>query len=313
MGTKFIFQGLIHLPLLKKFSLRINFMNPWDWDFLSNFILTQNRLEALSLKVDSDNRIRPGLWRILENLKEKPLLKYLELKSSDWSLEAFSKGLSQLNMVNQLHTFKVEGSDLKNLSEQKLCKRMEGLCKFIENQKESLKKLEIAIPLVLEENLVNYLGEALSKLTKLTDLHMEINYKRDYPKFLIERGVAIPEKWNPNLGKYLRKLENLEIFTFNCAILNPDKPDSAKWFGEVFQGISSLESLRKINMTCYAWGALKKEEPKMAAALRELKNIEGIWILVYDEIRNFMVLQNVMGPVIPAILEKQAKRTDLTF
>ena len=99
----------------------------------------------------------------------------------------------------------------------------------------------------------------------------------------------------------------------NCAILNPEKPDSGKWFGEVIQGISSLESLREISMTCYAWGALTNEQPKMAAALRELKNIEEIWILVYVGIRNFMALSNYMGPVIPEILERQAKRTDLTF
>ncbi len=110
-GSKYFFQGFLHLPLLKEFSLYINFIQPTDWSNLQMFLRGQKNLELLSINV---SRELPMIYDyliqnqyieiVIKDLENKTKLKSLSLRSRFWSLEALSKGFSHLTMINQLHT-----------------------------------------------------------------------------------------------------------------------------------------------------------------------------------------------------------------
>jgi len=335
-GTKYLFKAFLHLPLLKKFSLFVHFLQTSDWIQLEKFLKDQNHLKGLSL------RTRAGLptymhysvqndylEKVIKGLNEKPMLKSLDLRSPFWSLEALSKGFSHLTMMNQLHTFKFEGSDETITSDQKLTKRVEGLSKFIKNQKGSLKELHVNFALALDDKMVIHLAEAFSKLTQLTDLVLDLHYTSAFAtRILIPyyeetlqgwrshadwKKLPSYEKWNPSIGKYLKRLENLENFTLNCGILNPTKKDSAKWFGEVLKALPSLERLGTIKIVAFENEALKNEEKTISTALRELKNIKQMNLEFYNDFGQFTSSQSKLDRVVIEVQAKQARRTDLMF
>lgn len=333
-GTKYFFKGFLHLPLLKKFSLYINFIQPTNWSKLEKFLQKQNNLDLLSLHVTRELPITSDylsqnryLEKIIKDLENKPKLKSLDLRSRFWSLEALSKGFSHLTMTNQLHTLKFEGSDETITSDEKLWKRVEGLCKFMKNQKESLRKLEINLPLALDDKLVTHVAEAASKLTELTDLQIKINSSSGYVKQVLipyfeetfqtwvtfHKKLPSYEKWNPNLAKYLKKFQKLENFTLHFGVLNPRERFSAKWFGEVMKALPSLERLKTIKIMAFEDGAVKNEEGKIIAAMRELKNIKEIDFEFYDSAGEFTSSQATLDDIVVEIHAKQGIRTDLMF
>jgi len=94
---------------------------------LGNEVTTKNQYE----------RHNNHLQNLIQCLNNKPHLKALGLLSEHFSFEALSKGLAQVKMTNQLHTFGFQASDNIITSKIKPEKRVEGLCNFIENQKGS--------------------------------------------------------------------------------------------------------------------------------------------------------------------------------
>ena len=336
LGTAFLFRGFLCLPLLKTFSLNINFIKSDDWMLLEQFLRNQNNLESLCLSVTQEyfNRQRylcqnDHLEKIIKGLQNKPFLRSLDLVSHFWPLEALSKGLSHLNFTNQLSIFRFGGFDDTITSAEKVWKRVEGLCKFIKSQKDSLKEVKMAVTLALEENLVIHLAEAISKIIHLKDLTLHLNLAFGYttntliPHF--ERTLhdqwtlepvkrfVIPEKWNPNLAKYMKKLHNLETLAFNFAIIHPKKKDAAKWFVEAIKALPSLEKLRKIDITGFEKEALKDEKQKIANALQEIKNIKQINIELYDDEDRISSSQSKMDEVIGIVHARQVVRSDLMF
>jgi len=170
-GTKYIFQGLLKLPLLRKFSLSIGFIKDEEWVLLQEFLNKQTNLESINLIVYSPPSTRSRfesqklhLESFIKALENKPLLKFIKLKSAYWSLEALSKGFGHLTTKSQLRILRIEASDETITTHTKSSERVKGLCNFIKNQKDTLKTLQISLAFAPEENTVTCLAEAISKV-----------------------------------------------------------------------------------------------------------------------------------------------------
>jgi len=182
MGSGHFFDGFLQLPLLRKFSLKIPFIRNEEWALLEQFLQGQNKLESLRIWVTHGPSTKARylqqnekIEKIIACLENKKLLKSLDLRSAFWSLEALSKGLGRLTMVNQLQSLKLKGSDDTVTSQTKSRKRVEELCNFIKNQKESLKVLNLYLPLVLEDNIVVHIAGAISQLVEIRELYLSFN------------------------------------------------------------------------------------------------------------------------------------------
>ena len=336
-GTKYVFEGLKHLPLLKKFSLTINFLRDKEWDLLENFLEGQVNLECLSLTIKADYFIKhrflrqnAALEKIMQDLNNKPKLKIIELRSPYWSLQSLSNGLAHVvKLTNQIQTFEFQGSDDIIDSEERVWKRVQGLCQFIKNQKKSLQEVSLELGIALEDNLVNHIMEALSKLVNLRNLHLDIN-----SGFIHAGGIFIsyfkmahsnksksvpaeknptPEIWSPSLAKYLKKLHSLENLKLSLGIINPNKQDSGKWIVEAIKALPSLERLKYLDIAVDENQVLKREEPKIITALRELKNIKEMRIDLYGDYGEYSFDESKIKEIVLEVNRKQAVRSDLMF
>ena len=336
VGSTYLFKGFLQLPLLKKFSLHISFIKNEEWIFLKQFLEIQDNLESFSIwiKRESGSRSRYLEQNVyfeesIKCLENKRLLRSLDLRSDFWSLETLSKALAQLPLADQLRTLRLEGSDDTVTSQQKLWKRVEGLCKFIKNQKGSLRKLYVSLPFALEDNVVTHIGEAISKLTELRKLDIELNFAlkekmNSFTAFFANtlqenvsseprKKLSIPKIWNPNLAKYLKRLHNLEDFTLIFDVLSPYEKNSVKWFVDAMNVLPSLEKLRRVQIWSRDGGAVKSHEEKVANAVLEMKNIKEVEINFFDDSGYFMHNYWWIGRIVNQVNKKQSMRSDLMF
>ena len=332
-GTHYIFQGFLKLPLLKNFTLMITFLSKQDWVLFEEFLTSQNNLESFSLSLMSGPCVRTcylqhgeAIERIIKSLQNKPFLRSLELDLVFCSLEAISKGLGSLKMMNQLQNLKIQAIDETVTSETKGWKRVEGLCKFIKNQKDSMKTLDISLPIAFEENVVTKIGEAFSKLTQLKKLHLlfnsysaiEVDDLVEYVESNLQHGIpaksrkeiTMPTKWNPSLAKYMKHLENLEDLSLKFFIVDPD---SSKWLVDVMKVLPGLERLRKILMRTRSGELFQGVEQKLISAVKELKNIKTIQLSFYDAMGCFFQMLPNLNRIANEIEQRQITRSDLMF
>ena len=336
VGSTYLFKGFLQLPSLKKFSLHITFIKDEDWVLLKQFLEIQNNLESFSIWI----RCEPGskarylkqniyFEEAVKCLDNKKLLKSLDLRSDFLSLETLSKALGNLSMTNQLSSLRLEGSDDTVISEQKLWKRVEGLCKFIKNQKESLRKLYVSLLFVLEDNVVTHIGEAISKLTGLRRLEIGLNFAvkekmNSFQTFFentLQEDISVESRkkltiskiWNLNLAKYLKRLDNLEDFMLTFDVLNPNEKGSAKWFVDVMNVLPTLEKLRKVQIWAHDGGAVKDYEAKIVKAMLEMKNIKEIDMNFFDDSGYFMRNYWWIERVVSHVNKRQAMISDLMF
>jgi len=261
---------------------------------LEEFLKKQVRLESLSLqilqtpdtKADYEQQ-NDSLINIIQNFEDNKCLRHLTLRSKTFSLEAFSKGFGGLKMENQLQSFTFEGSDDTVTSQQKTKKRVEGLCHFIKYQKASLKTLEVILSCALEEDIANYLAEAISYLYNLKSLHFFANYNQAKRlDHLVEylQNLPFPKRkhvqlirsnyWNPRLGKCFKDLESLEYLELTFDI--PDC-DSVRWFEGLIKRLPDLKQLKKIKLDTWSIRKLDNEDShtKIVDFIKELE-IKGI-------------------------------------
>jgi len=333
VGTHHIFQGFLKLPLLKSFTLVITFLSKSDWALFEQFLTCQNNLESLSLTLMSGPCVREcylqqgaSVERIIKGLSNKNLLRSLELDLVFCSLEAISKGLGSLKMINQFHTLKLQAIDDTVTSQTKGWKRVEGLCKFIKNQKDSLKTLEISLPIAFEENVVTKIGEAFSKLTQLRKLHflfnsyscIEVDNLVEYVEYNLQHGVppksrkeiAMPANWNPSLAKYLKRLGNLEDLSLKFFIVDSD---SSHWLVDVMKILPGLDKLRKVFMRTRSGELFIGMEQKLISAVKELKNVKSIHLSFYDAMGCFFQMLPNLNRIAQEIEQRQITRSDLMF
>jgi len=334
MGTSYIFRGFLKLPLLKKFSLNISFIKNQDWDLLQQFLTHQNNLESLQLSTNLEpctsarfiqqNKYLESTIQCLEN---KTLLKCLKIRSTYWSLEALSNGLSHLTkMTNQFHTLELEASDETITSQTKPWKRIDGLCQFIKNQSESLKTLRVYLPLVLDDNVVVHVAEAISKMLNLRELSLSLNSCSlieneeliDYFELTLQSEISVKSRnklkrsktWNPSVAKYLKRLQNLEDFTLNFDVANDD---SMRWFLDIMKALPSLERLRSVFISTQSGACLLDVEEKVEAALFELENIKLIDMFLFSRDSYSRRMLRGLERTVRDINERQSLRCDLMF
>ena len=335
MGSGYIFKGLSKLPLLKEFSLSLTFIANEEWILLEQFLSRQDNLEVLSLNSENAPSTRTRylqqnslLGKTIRCLENKSLLKSLELTSNFWSIEAISNGLSHLKMMNQFQVLKLTVSDDTVTSQTKSNKRVEGLCTFIKNQKESIKTLHLHLSLVLEASIGTHLAEAFSTAIQLRELDLIFNFPMrkpkihkllDYFKYDLQDEIPVgskvelktSKKWNPSVAKYIKRLENLETFIMNFDTLHDD--DSTKWFVDIMTALPSLEKLQKIDIEVRHASIFWSCEKKMIAAMRDLKSIRNIEIKWKDPEFSSRELFRSLTSEIHRINHSQAQRCDLMF
>jgi len=335
IGTGFMFKGFLQLPQLRNFSLYIVFIKNDEWEILKEFVKRQNHLESLeiilSCHTPSKSRYLQQndlLTSLIKELENKKSLRSLSLKSSGWSLEALSKGLSHLTntMVNQLQSFSFQGSDDTAFSQEKLWQRIEGLCNFIKKQKRSLRNLEVNLSCALENNVTTFIAEAISTLSRLRKLDFTVNprsfskgvdYIIEYFEKDLQEGVAkdsiqeltMSEKFNPHLAQYFSKLQNLEDFSLTFDIFSSE---SGPWFVDLLKVLPNLEKLRKISVRTDSGEVLGSIKPQVVSIMEhEFKNIREVRISSFDIPGSDE--ESAFGEMLYKFNEKQALRCDLMF
>jgi len=340
VGTGYFFKGFLELPLLRKFSLEIMFIKNEEWEILKEFLTNQEKLEFLLLRLSYPTLSQARyiqqnayLESIIKTLHNKKSLTSLHIKSPGWSLEALSKGLSHLrNFENQLKSFSFEASDDTIFSKENVWIRVEGLCNFIKNQKESLVQLNASLPIALEDRIVNEIAEAISKLSHLKRLEFSVNRKRnngtDFLKKYFQEDLQseisrvhrqklkVSEVWNPNLAKYFKRLKNLEEFELRFDLAS--SLETGDWFLDVLKIFPTLEKLRKVNLRTESLERIKNlmKPQVIVPILNEMKNIREIHLWTFDDDRHDGD-DDETSPNIGKILynknESQALRCDLVF
>ena len=342
-----LFKGLAHLPLLQKFSLEISSLKNEDWTLLREFLQNQHQLKSFSLAMLRQSS-ELYLENIITDLKNKPLLKSLKLKSPFWPLETLSKSLAQVGSSIQLRNLTLEASDESIItSEKRPWKRVEGLCSFFQSQKNSLKKLALYVPCADDENTVIHLCEGVATLTQLQKFDFQVNsnekesaigLKNHFEYFIEQRDNSSysyyqrdnkekkkiqfpePKTWNLGIARFLRRLEDLEEFEFKFRI--PDlgfaKPKlnlRLDWFLDILRALQSLRRLRVIAIKGCSPKEFKKLEQKMSALVQEFRNIREPMRIKFEEDR-----YTSGGPMFPKLRDAivkvhqiQSRKCDIMF
>jgi len=181
LGTTWVFRGLLELPSLKYFRMKIPFIKDEEWVLLEEFFSKQNNLIDMRIGINAQRSTKTGylqqnkhlenVWKFLEN---KPKLQYLGFKSKTWSLESLSKGLQPIHLP-QLKYIKLKCMDDIFTSASPAEKRVEGLCDFITNHKATLRHLTLNLIFALEIDVIKKLGEAISEVSQLKELKLYVN------------------------------------------------------------------------------------------------------------------------------------------
>jgi len=336
MGTSFLFLGFLKLPLLKSFSLRIPFITREEWIFLRKFIKKQVNLESLTLIISSERGLARNyheqnreITRTIHALEGAKKLKDLYLSSSFWSIEALSEGLKNLTMKNQLTSLKIEAFDDTMTSKKPVLERVEGLCQFIKQQKDSLHVLFVRLPHVLKQTLINHLGEAIGELTELRELVISMNlafvYGMDFYTMYFEETLKAeapwvvddkmnpPKHWNINLAKHLGKLGKLEKFSIHFDVISEENANCLKWFIDILRVLSTMHQMKRVDFFTTSTYALSLIVPKMKQAIFDLTNVKQVDALIFNDRTPY---RRDIGEIYDAIHEmhdKQCLRTELMF
>jgi len=335
IGTLYFFKALIELPLLKKFALEINFLRNVDWAFLIKFIRIQYKLQLLSLSVsqqpeDKSHYLQQNIYleQAVKSLEDTENLESLYLKSSFWSLEALSKGLSYLKIQNKLHTLKIQAADDTITSETNPAKRVEGLCSFLKNQQLSLRRL-IFFPIAFDDDVVNEVSQEISKLSNLKRLYLsfhcgflqESNKLLEFFERTLQKDVPKDQKkltstkiWNPNIAPALKGLENLEAFQIKIGVSYLHIANQ-KWFMNILNDLSSLKHLKSVWVGIDIGGMIEDYQDKVGSALLELKNIQDVDVRLLDTASYKMLNSDLsrLQKVLNSIKKKRITRCDLMF
>jgi len=335
--TKYIFQGMLFLPLLKTFTLRITHLKHEDWRLLNRFITNQRELETFGLYVRLEKGTKEQYFQQNQNLESMiktfeghKAIKSLDIQSAYWSLEVLSNGLKHLlKMPNQLKTFRFQGSDDTINSTEKYNKRVEGLCKFLKSQSKSLEELYVRFPLALEENVVSHVCEAVGKLTELRKLTFLMNNTfslgLEYLTHHYEQTLQIEimqdqrkklgrsKKWNPKIAKALKGLQKLEELSIDFDLENKEDEESLRWFIDVFKMIPEMKSLRKFTFSSHSCKAVMGVEGKLARSLMEMRNVRAIAGDVFDNVEFDLFEFELLVEALILVNIRQSLRSDLMF
>lgn len=207
---------------------------------------------------------------------------------------------------------------------------MQGLCNFIKNQKESLQILSVFLPFAFDQNTVEYIFEAISRLVQLRKLAFYLNhffFREDSVEEIIEyfaqtlnqiQEFEVLETWNLNLGKYLKRLQNLEYLVINFNSSSSGYSRYSRSFESVVDALkvlSSLEKLQSVRFITYSDSGelLTKKEQTIINVLQDLNHIREIRFRFTDLFWKEKPHRVNLQKVIQEINERQSLRCDFMF
>lgn len=334
LGTTFIFQGLLELPSLSYFRMKIPFLKEEEWSLLKQFLAKQPDLTDLRINICQprstkagylqQNRHLENFWQFLEN---KPKIQCLGVKSKAWALESLSKGLKPA-ILPQLKILKLKCLDDVLTSSSPADKRIEGLCDFIRNHKTTLYHITINMIFALEIDVIKKLGEAIAEVSHLRELKIYMNSSAnssledttDYFDQILQKELSnkvqkklkLAKNCNPSLSTMLRGLTKLEELNLNFGIVENANEKSMKWFLDIFNVLPTLQALKFFKFSVPFYRMMRQTETKIIIALLNLKNItklrcniNGVAI-TDDEVMS-------IEKIVEQVNDRQALRCDLMF
>ena len=323
-----LFKALMQLPLLDKFILDTILLESDEWNLLGDFLTKQNKLSLLSLiikrvpKNESEyllqNTFIEGMHSWLCN---KPNLSSLKLNTTWFSLDSVSKCLSQTSFNNQLRFLSVEAAENQASSQDASELKLNELCKFIKNQKDSLSELEIKISLILNDNTINKMLDAVAELTQLKRLEVSLNhgfYSSELLKILpgldsklIDyNNPSIKRSFQPNFSSIIKRLEFLDDFGLNLNVRNRVTSFGIDWLIPTIRVLSSLKTLRRLGLYFSVADVSLENREKLADALLDLENVKDLEVRLTFDKENISIYLN---EAIDYVGRRQSLRQDLMF
>ena len=232
----FLYKALLSLPLIQKFSLEAEHLDETQWNLMSKFFNTQNDLVFISFSITVARSTKRGHFTQAEQFKQisqwlynKSRLQHLMILAIGLSIENLSDILTQSNINNnQLISLEIQAHDEIEKTAAKPEERAQGLCKFLEDQKHSLKTLRLNLLYMFEYELIRDITAAVSGLEKLYDLSFSLNNMDYFDKWDYSKLFGSPLKseiikyeqnnralWYRYFASMLKKLNGLNYCKLN--------------------------------------------------------------------------------------------------
>ena len=282
-GISFLFKGLLELPQLSTFSLKIRgFSGAVDWKTFITFTKKQTNFVFFKLRLCAFNEFPPAGFikgkngdRMLEeffaSLSQKPKLQHLILNADCWPLNPLSQGLKRLVETPQLKSLDLRTTNKYSLRYIVLPSEkppFEGLCEFLVRNKETLEELSLDIPLLEKQEYNKGLNEAISQLYKIKCLWLQIlTAPLQRKKNCHKQGLDI------NLDSLLPHLERLQELKIDFEDAREWSQEDRKWMGKSFKILPSLKNLRRFEFLIPADKLFEAEAETISLALEGLKQV----------------------------------------
>lgn len=334
IGTHNVFDGLMVLPKLQKFSLEIKFIKEKEWEILDEFFKKQEDLKSLTLIIPEERSTKEGFVKQNEHFEKlytyinnKPNLQYLDLRSLYCSLESLSKALDQTTMVNQLKLLGIEAIDDAGMTTTCASDRVLGLCNFIKRHKESLLYLTVSLPFVFVPTILERLAEAISEVKSLKELELYINYVTEltmdqYAKFFekilkkenpikARRKLKHPKSWYPAMAEMLKSLPLLDDLTLYFGMADEVDEKFMEPFLQVLREIPKIRTLNVVEFNIPFSSISKRNFEEILQIIADMKNVSSITV-DSDEIMKESYIE-ALERVVEAVNLRQALRCDYMF
>jgi len=334
IGTHNVFDALMVVPKLQKFSLEIKFIKEKEWDILDEFFKKQEDLKSLTLIIPEERSTKEGFIqqnqhfeKLYNCINNKPNLQYLDLRSLYCSLESLSKALDQTTMVNQLKLLGVEAIDDAGMSTSCASDRVLGLCNFIKRQKESLLYLTVSLPFVFVPTILERLAEAISEVKSLKELELYINYVTEmtldqYAKFFekvlkkenpikARRKLKHPKSWYPAIAEMLKNLPLLDDLTLYFGMADEVDEKFVEPFIQILREIPKIRTLNVVEFNIPFSSISKKTGEEMKEIILDMRNVSSITVDT-DEIMKESYVE-ALESLVEHVNLRQALRCDYMF
>ena len=294
-GSIFLFKALLELPKLSYLDFKFSYIQGLELELFCQFLQDQKELIdlKLSLKNGESSRIRQdyGPLKVLKTLNGMQKLKNLSLIFPNYSILSFSEILENVRRISQLQTLEINAS---NDSPDWSLKDIEGLCRFIRRQKESITRLNLIINLE-EISMINQLTRTIAELKRLRGLKIDFGEIYENLKEKEKRGIV----------EILKGLENLEYLYMGL------KRDG-EWYVETIKGLRDLKGLRRLDIELVEGVIGSEYERKVGLELVKMKNVKKIVVEVDERIDEELRREGILE-MVQEFNKKQSLRCDLMF
>ena len=301
IGTKFLFEAFLHLPLLDRFRLDINSIKVSEWTLFSQFLQKQSQLIVFMLKIKKERSCHATylsqekfIQLLAPLLSNKPRLKYLYLDLIYTSLSTISKLLQQSTLPSQLTLLDLEAFDDTVTG----TASSQGLCEFLSSQKDSLKSVNLKIKFTVNSEAIGAVCSRISELRSLEELSFQVNFiyeheKKKYIQFLesacktknpiiFRPKVKNYQSWYSQLSKTLKKLPNINKLNLQVGRLTAFDDRFVKEFLSIINVLAFIKSLRVLQLNIPFSKLTTPAKNQLKSALFELKNVAYLCLGLED-------------------------------